>query len=77
MQTGDAANQPTIDDLQDLEKLRAVIDRAVADGKISPAEMQSIKAAAWADGKFTAAEAELYATLVLEKIRTGELQWED
>jgi uncharacterized membrane protein YebE (DUF533 family) len=70
------AKEPTPDDLKDLETLKAVIDRAAADGKISKAEMDAIKATAWADGKITPEELQMYSELVLEKIRTGELTWE-
>ena len=67
---------PTPEELQDLAKLRAVIERAIADGKLSQQEMSDIKSQAWADGKITPEELELYTALILEKIRSGELEWE-
>lgn len=67
---------PTSRELQDLEKLRAVIERAIADGKLSQQEMSDIKSQAWADGKITPEELELYGALILDKIRSGELEWE-
>lgn len=71
-----STEEPAFEDLQDLEKLRFVIEQAVADGKITKDELDQIKAIAWADGKITPQELELYSTLILQKIRSGELVWE-
>jgi uncharacterized membrane protein YebE (DUF533 family) len=68
--------EPTPEELQDLEKLRAIIEQAVADGVVTRAEMVAIREQAWADGKVTPEELELYSTLILAKIRSGELTWE-
>jgi uncharacterized membrane protein YebE (DUF533 family) len=70
------SGEPNSEELRDLEKLKAIIEQAVADGKITRDELAAIKATAWADGKITPQELELYSTLVLEKIRSGELTWE-
>jgi uncharacterized membrane protein YebE (DUF533 family) len=64
---------PTPEETRDLEKLKAIIARATADGRITRQEMEAIKAAQFADGKISIAELELYRTLVLEKIEQGEL----
>ncbi|MGI0485776.1 hypothetical protein ACN4EK_10090 [Pantanalinema rosaneae CENA516] len=69
-------HEPSPEELRDLEKLKAIIERAIADGKISKAELDAMKTQAWSDGKITPEELELYSSLVLDKIRTGELQWE-
>lgn len=70
------ANEPSPEELRDLSKLKAIIERAIADGKISKSELDAMKTQAWSDGKITPEELELYSSLVLDKIRTGELQWE-
>lgn len=67
--------EPTAAELQDLDKLKAIIERAVADGVISPSEVKAIKTQAWADGKITPQELGLYQQLVLSKIRNGALEW--
>ncbi|HEY9909197.1 MAG TPA: hypothetical protein V6D18_16510 [Thermosynechococcaceae cyanobacterium] len=74
--TDAASPRPSSEELQDLEKLRAVIERAIADGKLTQQEMAAIQSQAWADGKITAEELELYSGLILDKIRSGELEWE-
>jgi uncharacterized membrane protein YebE (DUF533 family) len=70
------AKEPTLEELKDLEKLRALIEHAIADGKITSEEFAAVKSQAWADGKITPEELDLYTTMVLEKIRSGELVWE-
>lgn len=69
------AKEPTAAELQDLEKLKAILERAIADGVISPSEVQAFKTQAWADGKITPQELDLYQDLVLSKIQSGELVW--
>jgi uncharacterized membrane protein YebE (DUF533 family) len=69
------AKEPTAAELQDLDKLKAIIERAVADGVISSSEVKAIKTQAWTDGKITPQELGLYQQLVLSKIRDGELEW--
>lgn len=69
------APDPTPEELEDLEKLKAVIDRAVADGKITQGELAQIRRAVTHDGKITPQEVELYRTLIIEKINKGELVW--
>lgn len=63
-------------ELQDLEKLQALIERAVADGKLTKYEMESIQAAIRADGKISFEELELCRQLIWEKIQSGELEYD-
>ena len=67
---------PSPAELQDLEKLRVLIERAIADGKVSKQEMECIKVAMNADGKVTFEELELCRTLIWEKIHQGELEYD-
>lgn len=74
----DKGQPPTSDspEQQEVEKLRKLIEQAIADGRLSQAELEAMKNQVWADGKITPEELELYSTLVLDKLRTGELQCE-
>lgn len=71
-----STDTPSPAELQDLEKLRVLIERAIADGKVSKHEMDSIKVAMNADGKVTFEELELCRTLIWEKIQQGELEYD-
>lgn len=64
----------SLDDLQDLETLKAIIERATADGKLTQPEMQTIRAAIHADGKVTPQELELVRQLIYNKLERGELE---
>ncbi|MCU0538198.1 MAG: hypothetical protein MUD14_30295 [Hydrococcus sp. Prado102] len=72
--------KPTSEEAKELEKLKARIDRAVADGKISGSEMEDIKNEILTDGKGSAEqmyrELELYRTLVEQKLENGDLETE-
>lgn len=72
--------KPTSKEVQELEKLKARIDRAVANGKISGQEMEDIKNEILTDGKGSSEqmyrELELYRILVEQKLETGDLQHE-
>jgi len=70
------APAPTPEELADLDKLKAVIDRAVADGKVTQGELAQIRQVVTHDGKITPQEVELYRTLIIEKINKGELAWD-
>lgn len=61
---------------QDLAALQAILEHAIADGKISRQEMDRIRAAVFADGKMSIEEAELYRTFIIEKFKRGELEIE-
>lgn len=70
------AKEPSPEELQDLEKLQAIIDQAIADGKITEDEIAAMKSQAWADGKVTPQELHLFSQQVMEKLRRGELEWD-
>lgn len=57
----------------ELQQLRSLIEKAVADGRLTADEMARIRTVARADCKITFAELELYRTLIQEKIQRGEL----
>ena len=67
---------PSPEDLKNLEKLKAIVERAIADGKLTRQEMESIQLEIQADGKVTFEELELCRTLIWEKIRNGELEYD-
>ncbi|WP_013321583.1 hypothetical protein [Gloeothece verrucosa] len=70
-------SQPiSAEDLQSLEKLKSLIERVIADGKVSKDEMDSIKYCIRANGKITPQELELCQRLIWDKISTGELTYE-
>lgn len=70
------AHPPTVEELQSLERLRIVIYRATADGKVSRSELDSINAQMHADHKVTYVELEVFREMVLSKIQSGELEWD-
>ena len=61
---------------QELEQLKARIDAATADGRLSQQELDEIKAAIYADQKVTAEEAALVMSL-MEKVSQGMIQLGD
>jgi len=63
-------------DLQDLEKLKATLEQAIADGFVSADEMKAIKAHVRADGKITIEEVELCQKLIWDKIQSGEVEYD-
>ncbi|CCH92028.1 conserved hypothetical protein [Microcystis aeruginosa PCC 9432] len=63
----------TAEEHQELEKLRAIIEQASADGVITQGEKERITLAMKADGKVTLEELELVRTLISEKVSKGEL----
>ena len=67
------AKPPSLAELKDLEKLKAIIERATADGRLTEAEMQTIKAMIREDGKITPQELDLVQKLIYEKLQNGEL----
>jgi hypothetical protein len=70
------APAPTTEELHDFEKLRTILERAIADGILTDGEVKRYKTQAWKDGKITPQELQLYQELVLAKIATGELRWD-
>lgn len=67
---------PTPEELRDLKKLMAVLERATADKVISKDELKKYRTHAWADGKITPEELHLLQELVLSKVTAGELEWD-
>lgn len=66
--------EPTLQEVRELEKLKKIIDRVTADGKLMGTEFERIKAAIRADKKVTYEELELVRTLIYDKIDNGELE---
>ncbi len=66
----------TVEEQQELDKLRIIIERASADGVITRAERDRIAAAMRADGKVTLEELTLVRTLIQEKVANGELVYD-
>lgn len=66
---------PSEEELKNLEKLHTLIEHAIADGKLSQAELETIKATMNADGKITFEELELCQHLIWEKVQQGELEF--
>jgi uncharacterized membrane protein YebE (DUF533 family) len=63
------------EELQDLEKLRTMLEQAIADGYVTADEMSAIKAQMSADGKVLFEELDLCQKLVWEKIQMGEIEY--
>jgi hypothetical protein len=74
------AKDPTPEEVQQLEKLKAAIERATADGVITHQEFQALLAEAFAHGKPSTDQLyraiELFQTIVTEKVQRGELRGE-
>lgn len=74
------AKEATAEELQELDKLKGIIEKAMADGKITSDEYQRVKSEIYAHGKTSAAqfdrEIELYTSLIQEKLEKGELEYE-
>jgi uncharacterized tellurite resistance protein B-like protein len=64
----------SLDDLKDLEKLKAIIEKATADGKLTEAEIQTVRTVIYADGQITPQEMELVQQLIYDKLQSGELE---
>jgi uncharacterized membrane protein YebE (DUF533 family) len=63
----------TVEEQQELDKLRKVIEQASSDGVISKAERDRITTVMRTDGKVTYEELDLVRTLIHEKVASGEL----
>lgn len=74
------SQEPTAEELQKLERLKTIIERAMTDGKITSDEYQKIKSEIYSRGKSSTEqfyrEIELYRSLVQEKLEKGELEYE-
>lgn len=71
------AKDPTPEEVRELEKLKAMLERAIADGVITHQEFQALVAEVFAHGKPSAdllyRALELYRKMVTEKVQRGEL----
>ena len=74
----ESSNAPArpLEDAKHLEKLRSTIERAIADGKLTAQEMQTIKAIIWSNGKVSAEELDLVRELIHEKVASGEVVYD-
>ena len=74
------SQEPTAEELQKLERLKGIIEKVIADGKITADEHQKIKSEIYARGTSSTEqfyrEIELYKSLVQEKLEKGELEYE-
>ena len=66
--------EPTPEELEELKKLKAIIEGAISDGKLTGSEFDRIKAAIRADSKVSYEEIQLVRELIYDKIESGELQ---
>jgi uncharacterized membrane protein YebE (DUF533 family) len=71
--TRDDDREITPEEQQELDRLKAVIEQAIADGIITKGERDRISATMRSDGKVTREELELVRTLVTEKVNAGQL----
>ncbi|NJL44884.1 MAG: TerB family tellurite resistance protein [Leptolyngbyaceae cyanobacterium SM2_3_12] len=67
------ASSLTRNELEDLDTLKVLIEGAIADGVITGAERDRIRALIWADGKVSPQELNLVQDIIWNKIQTGEL----
>lgn len=74
------AKDPTPEQVQELEKLKATLNRAVSDGKVSGKEMEAIRQEIMTSCHGSADqlyyELELYRTAIEQKLESGELERE-
>jgi hypothetical protein len=74
------ARELTPEELQELEKFKKMVEHAVADGKISKQDIQDLQRKELAGGNHNSellhCKLELYRTLITEKLRTGELEYD-
>ncbi len=67
------APEPNPEELKDLEKLKRMIEQAIADNVLTRDERDTIAAAMYSDRKVTPQELELMRILIQEKVASGEL----
>ncbi|NJN20403.1 MAG: hypothetical protein HC812_03325 [Leptolyngbya sp. RL_3_1] len=72
--SGNPAQPISKAELDDLDKLKALIEQAISDGILTAAEKRSLEAAIFADGKVSPEELELMQALVWDKLSSGELK---
>ncbi len=67
---------PPSDDPQHLSRLQSLIERIMADGKISASEATELRAALIADGQVSPDEMELIRTVMKKYLGDGHLEFE-
>ena len=65
----------TQEDLQNLDKLKVLIEKCVADGYLTQDELRIIKDFIRSDGKVTTEELELCQKLIWDKVQSDELEY--
>lgn len=70
------AAPPTAADQEVLEKLKQVVEQALADGKVSRDEMARIKAVLYSNGKVTVQELGLVKKMVRELLGDAALEYD-
>jgi predicted ATP-dependent Lon-type protease len=63
------------EELQDLEKLQMMLERIIADGYVTPDELNAIKVKINANGKVQFEEIELCQKLIWSKIQSGDIEY--
>jgi len=66
----------TPEELQRLKKLQSIIDRAIADGKISKCEMELINRTIYGDGKVLVEEVAMVRQFIQDKLDSGLLAYD-
>ncbi|MGD1929642.1 MAG: hypothetical protein ACFB12_12090 [Leptolyngbyaceae cyanobacterium] len=76
--TAPPANLPSMpaDDGQHLSRLRSLVERVMADGKISADEAQELRDALMADGHISADEVDLIRTVMQQQLKDRHLEFE-
>ena len=68
--------QLTTEDHHHLQRLELVVERAIADGKVTKYEIEEIKSQMYSHREIAVYELELVSARVLFPIQSGELEWE-
>lgn len=67
---------PAADDPNHLSRLRSLVDRVMADGKISPTEAHELRAALMADGQITLDEMDVIRAAMKAHLGDQPLEFE-
>lgn len=65
--------QPSHEEMQELKKLKKVLEQASSDGVISKVEREIISSTIYADGKVIPEELEMLTEMVHVRVQSGEL----
>jgi len=71
-----SAQTPPPEDPDHLANLRSLVDRVMADGKISPAEAAELRTVLMADGQITPDEIEVIRTVMKTHLGDSHLEFE-